>query len=92
MLQVRNLPDDVHAKLKARAAEERMSLSDYVARELAELVAYRSNAEIMADFHRRNPDLASRFRPGIGAETIRAIRDEREAELEARETERRARR
>jgi plasmid stability protein len=46
MLQVRNLPDDVHAKLKARAREERLSLSDYVARELSEIVATRSNREI----------------------------------------------
>lgn len=48
MLQVRNLPDDVHARLKERAAAERMSLSDYVARELADLVQYRTNAEIIA--------------------------------------------
>lgn len=48
MLQVRNLPDDVHARLKERAAAERMSLSDYVARELANLVQYRTNAEIIA--------------------------------------------
>ena len=34
MLQVRNLPDEVHARLKERAAQERMSLSDYVAQEL----------------------------------------------------------
>ncbi|MDQ0613557.1 plasmid stability protein [Microbacterium sp. W4I4] len=48
MLQVRNLPDEVHARLKERAAAERMSLSDYVARELERLVQYRSNAEILA--------------------------------------------
>lgn len=48
MLQVRNLPDEVHARLKERAAAERLSLSDYVARELEELVRYRSNAEIIA--------------------------------------------
>ncbi len=55
MLQVRNLPpDDVHAKLKARAAAERMTLSDYVARELAKLVEYRSNAEILEELRARN--------------------------------------
>ncbi|PJI51404.1 hypothetical protein CTI14_61030, partial [Methylobacterium radiotolerans] len=47
MLQVRNLPDEVHARLKERAAAERMSLSDYVARELEDLVRYRSNAEVL---------------------------------------------
>lgn len=47
MLQVRNLPDDVHARLKECAAAARMSLSDYVAQELIDLVRYRSNAEIV---------------------------------------------
>lgn len=75
MLQVRNLPDDVHAKLKARAAEERMSLSDFVARELARLVDYRSNAEIISDFHRRNPGWNVTSDEILG--TLRADRDER---------------
>lgn len=82
MVQVRNLPDEVHARLKARAKAERMSLSDYIARELTELVEYRSNAEIMADFHRRHPDLASRFKPGDGARWVREAREEREAEID----------
>ncbi len=76
MLQVRNLPDDVHAKLKVRAAEERMSLSDFVARELARLVDYRSNAEIIADFHRRNPEWNVTSDQMLS--TLRADRDERE--------------
>lgn len=79
MLQVRNLPEEVHAKLKQRAAEARMSLSDYVAAELTKLVRYRSNAEILAD-------VAERFeRTGLerppkswAADVIRAERDERE--------------
>jgi len=80
MLQVRNLPDDVHERLKARAAEERMSLSDYVARELSKLVEYRSNAEILADYRRRHPakgDLR------VGADLVRAARAERAAERDA---------
>lgn len=80
MLQVRNLPDDVHERLKARAAEERMSLSDYVARELTKLVEYRSNAEILADYRRRHPPTGG---PRIGAELVRAARAEREEEREA---------
>lgn len=81
MLQVRNLSDDVHARLKERAAAERMSLSDYVARELEELVRYRSNAEIIA---------ASRARAATGGFTMTqeeileardAARTDREAEL-----------
>jgi len=32
MIQLRNVPDALHRKLKARAAEEGMSLSDYLIR------------------------------------------------------------
>lgn len=79
MLQVRNLPDDVHARLKERAAAERMTLSDYVARELANLVQYRSNAEIIA---------AARARAAVDGyaltrEQILEARDEARAEHEA---------
>jgi antitoxin FitA len=34
MIQVRNVPDEIHARLKARAAMAGMSLSDYLLREL----------------------------------------------------------
>jgi hypothetical protein len=35
MIQIRNVPDDLHALLKARAAMARLSLSDYLLNELA---------------------------------------------------------
>lgn len=34
MIQIRNVPDDLHRRLKARAAKEGMSLSDYMLSEL----------------------------------------------------------
>ena len=34
MIQIRNVPDSLHRKLKARAATEGMSLSDYLIAEL----------------------------------------------------------
>jgi antitoxin FitA len=34
MVQIRNVPPDLHRRLKARAAIEGMSMSDYVMREL----------------------------------------------------------
>jgi antitoxin FitA len=34
MIQIRDVPDQVHSILKARAAREGMSLSDYIKREL----------------------------------------------------------
>jgi len=37
MIQIRNVSDDLHRLLKARAATEGMSLSDYLLRELRQL-------------------------------------------------------
>mgnify|MGYP002378104958 CR=1 FL=1 len=34
MVQIRNVPPEVHRRLKARAAVEGMSMSDYVLREV----------------------------------------------------------
>lgn len=36
-VQIRNVPDDLHAELRARAAESGKSLSDYLRDELLEL-------------------------------------------------------
>jgi plasmid stability protein len=48
MLQVRNVPDDLHAELRRRAAEAGMSLSDYVLRELRRVAERSPTAEIFA--------------------------------------------
>lgn len=48
MIQVRNVPDDVHKTLKVRAAEEGISLSDYVKRDLEELATQATIEEIGA--------------------------------------------
>jgi hypothetical protein len=37
MIQVRNVPDDLHRALKARAAQEGSTLSDYILAELPRL-------------------------------------------------------
>ena len=72
MLQVRNLPDEVHARLKAPAADERMSLSDYVAQELTKLVLYRSNAEIVREARKKTFDIPIE-------EVVEGIRRDRES-------------
>lgn len=55
MIQVRNVPDGVHRKLKARAALEGLSLSDYLLREV-ELFAERPTlAELRQRLARRSP-------------------------------------
>jgi antitoxin FitA len=35
MIQIRNVPDDLHRELKMRAASAGMSMSDYIKRELS---------------------------------------------------------
>ena len=46
MIQLRNVPDALHRKLKARAAEEGMSLSDYLIREVRRVSEFRTDEEI----------------------------------------------
>jgi len=47
MIQVRNVPDELHRTLKIRAAEQGLSLSDYILRELEATAAQPSNAELL---------------------------------------------
>ena len=72
MLQVRNLPEEVHARLKERAAAQRMSLSDYVAQELTRLVRYRSNEEIIREARKKTFDIPIE-------EVVEGIRKDRES-------------
>jgi plasmid stability protein len=46
MIQIRNVPDDVHRTLKVRAAEEGISLSDYIKRDLEDLAMQATIDEI----------------------------------------------
>ncbi len=55
MIQVRNVPDEVHRTLKARAATAGMSLSDYVKRDLEQAAARPSLEEIDARVSARRP-------------------------------------
>ncbi len=48
MIQVRDVPDDVHRTLKVRAASAGMSLSDYLKRDLVEAARRPSLDEIDA--------------------------------------------
>lgn len=47
MIQIRNVPDDVHRKLKARAATEGMSMSDYILRHLERLLSRPTRADLI---------------------------------------------
>lgn len=55
MIQVRNVPDELHRALKASAAAEGMTLSDYIKRELADLTGKASLDEIDARVRARGP-------------------------------------
>jgi len=72
-LQVRDLPDDVHRRLKLRAVEEGRSLSDYVREQLTEIASRPTLAEIYARIDRSPPvEIAE-----SAAAAIRAGRGER---------------
>ena len=55
MIQVRNVPEVLHRKLKARAANAGMSLSDYLLVELREIADRPTLAEFRDRLHTRKP-------------------------------------
>jgi plasmid stability protein len=55
MIQVRNVPDDVHRTLKVRAAAEGISLSDYIKRDLEELAKQMTIEDVFARARARGP-------------------------------------
>ena len=48
MIQIRNVPDDVHRRLKSRAALAGMSMSDYVLREIEQSLSRPARDELFA--------------------------------------------
>ncbi len=72
MLQVRNVPDELHQTLKARAARAGMALSEYVLRELRELGRYPEQDDVFADAAEHGADVR------LDA-IVRVIRDDRDA-------------
>ena len=73
MIQIRDVPDSVHAVLKARAAREGMSLSDYIKREL-ERVAERPSMLEWLDMTRQAKPIATKRE---AVDVIRQMRDSR---------------
>lgn len=69
MIQIRNVPDDIHRELKVKAARSGMSLSDFLNVELARLAAHRPLGELVAEM-RAEPSL----RRGEAANAVRAGR------------------
>ena len=53
MVQIRNVPDALHRKLKARAAESGLTLTDYLLAEIGRLAARPTREEMLARLHKR---------------------------------------
>ena len=73
MIQIRNVPEDIHHQLKARAALEGMSMSDYILRELRRLADKPTLQELSA----RVAEQPTVDLPETAAEAVRKARDER---------------
>ncbi len=70
MIQIRNVPDDLHRRLKSRAALAGMSLSDYLLKEIREVAERPTMEELRARLAAR-----SRVEPSeLTADAVRAIR------------------
>jgi plasmid stability protein len=73
MVQIRNVPDDLHRELKARAAYAGMTLSDYLRREMLNLAAKPTMQEWAAEVRELEPVESSKS----AAEILREERDRR---------------
>jgi plasmid stability protein len=72
MVQIRNVPDGLHRKLKVRAAGSGQTLSDYLLAELERLAARPTRDEMLAKLHARG-------RTTLKTPAAVAIRAERES-------------
>jgi hypothetical protein len=71
MIQLHHVPDELHRKLKARAALEGLSLTDYLLQEVRRVAERPTTADLQARLARR-PPVALEVSPS------RAIRQERD--------------
>lgn len=69
MIQIRNVPDEIHRELKVRAAHSGMSLSDYLNAELARLATTRPLSELVEAL---GGEMV--LEPGRAAEAVRSGR------------------
>ena len=73
MVQIRNVPPEFHRRLKARAALEGMSMSDYILREVGKALERPTRAEVLERLRTRPVRRLKRN----AADLIRAERDAR---------------
>ena len=72
MIHIRNVPDGLHRKIKARAAQSGMTLSDYLLAEIERIAALPTREEMLARLH-------ARTRVKLSTPTAEIIRRERES-------------
>lgn len=72
MIQLRNVPDALHRKLKVRAATLGMSLSDYLLSEIREIAEKPTWEELRERLKQLGP-------VGSPPDTVRIVREERES-------------
>ena len=73
MIQLRNVPDELHRKLKVRAAQRGQSLSDFLIAEVRAIAERPTPAEMRARLMERAPAKVSES----AARAVRAERDNR---------------
>jgi len=71
MVQIRNVPDELHRELKVRAAHAGMTLSDYLLHELRDLAVRPTMREWVRDARKLEPISVSQS----PAEVLREERD-----------------
>ena len=72
MIQIRHVPDEIHRRLKARAAEAGVSLSDYLLQHLRDLATRPTVDELRAR-------IAARPTVRLRTSTAEAVRAERDS-------------
>ena len=72
MVQIRNVPDALHRRIKVRALNSGQTLSDYLLAELGRLAARPTREEMLARLHRRK-------RVTLKTPAAVVIREERES-------------
>ena len=79
-IQVKDVPEELHAALRRRAIQEGMTLADYVLDLIRRDLGIPSRREWFERLATREP---GNLRPGEAAEALHAARAEREAQLAA---------
>ncbi|WP_320670259.1 FitA-like ribbon-helix-helix domain-containing protein [Patulibacter defluvii] len=73
MIQVRNVPEDLHEQLRARAADEGVSLSELIRRELPRIAREGSMEAFLRGLDDRGPIAGAR-----GIDVVGHVRADRE--------------